>query len=162
VVIPYGCVDVPKAERRKIPVHLLQVCRQIYNEAVLKPFTQTTFHFTANKTESPGANTFMNNLVPQQVRSITHLCVTSKNGYFLKQPLNFKLKGLKHLEIHMPSFDRYLAQDPVVKELKNLGLHSLRITTFLQWGGDKAHLLEMIRRQESEILSKQQPLLTAG
>jgi hypothetical protein len=30
----------PKLERSKIPVHMLQVCRQIYHEAVLKPFAQ--------------------------------------------------------------------------------------------------------------------------
>lgn len=42
--------NVPEFERTKTPVQMLQVCRQIYYEAVLKPFANTTFHFVARMT----------------------------------------------------------------------------------------------------------------
>jgi hypothetical protein len=54
----------------KIPVHLLQVCRQVYHEAALKPFTQPTFDFFVG---NHGINYFLAGLVPGQARAITHI-----------------------------------------------------------------------------------------
>jgi hypothetical protein len=155
--------DVPENERRKIPVHILQVCRQIYHEAVLKTFTQATFHLTATKRGSPGVNVFLDNLCPEQVRSIAHLCVTSRDASFMSRPITSRFKGLRHLEVHIITFlrEHHLAQEPGIKELKNLGLKSLRFTTKSQPDNEKASVLEWIRLQEIEILSKQQPMLTA-
>lgn len=101
-------------------------------------------------------------LVPEQIRGITHLCVTSRNGRFLGQPLLSKFKGLKYLDIHIVSWEDRLAQEPGIKELKNLDLRSLRFTTSPKLERDKAFVLEWIRLQETDILSKQQPMLTTG
>jgi hypothetical protein len=151
----------PRSERITIPVHMLQVCRQIYHEAVLKPFAQTTFHFATSRLGSRAATMFLEELVPEQVRSIASLCVVSLDSNFMSRPLILKFKGLKHLDIHLMIFYEHIRGKAGIKELKNLGLKSLRFTASLRSHNNEASLLEWIRLQEIEILSKQQPMLTA-
>lgn len=53
------------------PLSLLQVCRQIYHEAALKPFSQTTF--IVDESCHLGSKAFLSALVPTQTRAIAHL-----------------------------------------------------------------------------------------
>jgi hypothetical protein len=167
----------PKLERSKIPVHMLQVCRQIYHEAVLKPFVQIQFQFDigAGFRGLRSASLLQEKLVPEQGRAIAHLCVIANDGVFISPLLTSKFEGLKHLEMHItdlrvalgqdnefqPLKWTGLAQDEGVKPPKKLGLRSLRFTTSPQPDEDKAFVLEWIQHQETEILSKQQPMSTA-
>lgn len=151
----------PKLERINTPVHMLQVCRQIYHEAVLKPFIQTTFHFVTGRLGSRSATMFLEVLVPEQVRSIARLCVVSLDAYSMSRPLTSKFKGLKHLDIHLTHFYEHIRNEPGIKEPKNLDLKSLHFTVSLRSHNDEGSVLEWIRLQEIDILSKQHPLLTA-
>jgi hypothetical protein len=83
----------PTIARIKIPVHMLQVCRQIYHEAVLKPFDQTTFHFVTGPRGSGALSIFPKKLVRQQLRSSANLWIVSR-GYFPSRPLISQFKGL--------------------------------------------------------------------
>jgi hypothetical protein len=152
--------DDQKLEHITIPVHMLQVCRQIYHEAVLKPFAQTTFHFGTGRQGSGAANMFLKKLVPEQVRSIASLYIVFR-GYVTSRPLILQFKGLKHPEIHMEYSPAMFAQRGGTKDLKEVGLKSIRFTAAPQLDENKAHVLEWFRLQEIEILSKQQPMLAA-
>lgn len=77
-----------------IPLPLLQVCRQIYHEASLKPFSQTTFiidggYYVASRT-------FLDALVPTQARAITRVRFACHNGIC---PAFEVMRRLKKLEI---------------------------------------------------------------
>ena len=175
----------PKPERSKIPVHMLQVCRQVYHEAVLKPFTQMSFQLSigAGFRGLRTASMLLEKLVPEQGRAIAHLCVIANDGVFMSLNLTAKFEGLKHLEMHItdlraalgqdnevqplkwtglsqddgvkPPKRKGLAQDHGVRPLKKPGLRSLRFTTSPQPDEDKAFVLEWVQHQETEILSKQ-------
>jgi hypothetical protein len=171
---------------------MLQVCRQIYHEAVLKPFAQITFQLNigAGSKGLRTASMLLEKLVPEQGRAIARLCLTANDGVFMSPLLTSKFKGLKHLEIHIkdlrmalgqdnearplkwrgigqddgvkPPKRKGLAQDHGVKPLKELNLRSLRFTTSPQPDEDRAFVLEWIQHQETDIMSKQQPMLTIG
>lgn len=102
---------------------------------------------------------FLDSLCPQQIRSIAHLCATSRDASFMSPPIISNFKGLRHLEVHIITWRDHLAQGPGIKELKNLGLRSLRFTTKSQPDNEKASVLVWIRLQEIEILSKDQLLI---
>jgi hypothetical protein len=151
---------------------MLQVCRQVYHEAVLKLFTQATFHFTTMRLSGQDLQAFQNLLVPAQVKAIARFVATSAYGSFIGQALLRKFEGLNHLDIHIVSSFVTGSQislwgeleafefDPAVLALETLDLKSLRITTDHP-DSHKAPVLEWIRRLESYVLAKQQPSLTA-
>ena len=66
--------------RWDIPLCLLQVCRQIYHEAALKPFSQTTFD--VRSPDSYGVRAFLGALVPTQARAINHLQLLYVHGIY--------------------------------------------------------------------------------
>jgi hypothetical protein len=166
----------PNHPRNDIPLHLLQVCRQVYHEAVLKPFTQATFHSMTGTSLQQDLQMFLNLLVPAQAKAVARLVAICPYGDFISPALLKKFEGLTHLDIHLVTgtgvrsgtdvlwgtpddLERFTGY-PAVQVLKKLGLKSLRFTTDHP-GSYKVHVLEWIRQQESEILSKQQPSLTA-
>ena len=161
---------------RKIPVQLLQVSRQIYHEAVLKPFTHSTFHFVSTTRGSRSLNMFLEKLVPEQLRAITCLCGTIHDLQFLSQPLISRFKGLKHIDMNivvssqyptlwLPEYLRGFAAQSGVVALNECGLKSLRFTVSLLDADPadsvKTTILEWIRLQKIKILAKPLPILTA-
>lgn len=120
---------------------LLQVSRQIYHEAALKPFQQTlfTFDFDDSQTReaSYGLPAFMNALVPAQVKAITRLRLLSTGPACISYAKLSRLEGLKHLEIQLnlsfAHFDytsrqlRHFVAEPVVVSLVKLNLKSSRV-----------------------------------
>jgi hypothetical protein len=126
---------------------MLQVCRQMYHEAALKPFTEASFHFVLVRREcSSGLKLFLDSLVPAQARAIAHLRFSLLRDQFLSSAIPSQLKGLKHVEIHIVTYamwpgcgdDEPLVQlqdfedGPGFRTLKNLDLRSLRLTVSIQ------------------------------
>jgi hypothetical protein len=151
----------------KIPVHMLQACRQMYHEAALKPFTEASFHFVlARKECSSGLKLFLDSLVPTQARAIAHLRFSLLRDQFLSSAIPSQLKGLKHVEIHIATYamwpwygdDEPLVQlqdfedGPGFRTLKKLDLKSLRFTVSIQsvqpTEASKASILEWMGRLE--------------
>jgi hypothetical protein len=118
---------------------LLQVCRQIYHEAALKPFQQGLFIYDFDKdcSKGEGLQAFMNALVPVQVNSIRRLQLWGPRPAFLRSSKLAKLKGLRHLMMRLDfkvvSSDQVLlllesfAGDPIVLRLADLDLKSCRL-----------------------------------
>jgi hypothetical protein len=164
-------------QRCQIPVHLLQVCRQTYHEAALKPFTQATFDFIIYSWRDHGAGPFLAALIPVQARAITHARFTCFSGFHMNKNSVPRSTGLKHVEVFVENINgRYTEGQQLiilkrferqggVRWLKGIGLKSMHFTVGLNLHAStddgRAAVLEWIRQQESEILSKQQPLLAA-
>jgi hypothetical protein len=124
----------------------LQVCRQIYHEAALKPFQQALFIFNFGKLRMHLAGSllagyalpaFMNALVPAQVKAITRLRLVSAGRTDLDIVKLPRLQGLKHLEMQLDlkitdlnyTFRRLevVAARPQVASLAKLNLKSIRV-----------------------------------
>ena len=164
----------PNRPRRDIPLHMLQSCRQVYHEAVLKPFAHATFHFVTSSSSHQYLHAFLNLLVPAQAKAIAHFFAICAYGSFISPALLKKFEGLNRFDLHLVTGGQFgtgllwgsseeleaFARLPAVQLLKKLDLKSLRFTTDHP-DSDKATVLEWIRLQEIEILSKQQPMLTA-
>ena len=158
----------PNRARADIPLHMLQVCRQIYHEAVLKPFTQAAFHFTTSRLSGQDLQAFQGLLVPAQVKAIARFAAISAYGSFISPALLRRFEGLNHLDIHIvtgsssgtswlwgsPDDLEGFAYDPVIQALNELDLKSLRITTDHP-DSHKIPVLEWIKQLEDEILFKQ-------
>ena len=124
-----------------LSLQLLQASRQIYHEAVLKPFQQAFFVLHLGGITMYAASyrlpAFMNALVPAQVKAITGLRLLSANRDKLNHAKLPRMQGLKHLEIQldfefadidcmMQRIENF-AHDPGVKSLVKLDLKSVRI-----------------------------------
>jgi hypothetical protein len=136
----------------KTPVHMLQVCRQIYHEAVLKPFTEASFHIVMiDRSCKAQLKRFLATLVPTQARAIAHLRISLLDDQFLSNAFVSQLRGLKHVEIHvetyysqrtpelqiMPILHLYdLEEGKGFTALRNLGLGSLRLTVMIRYTND--------------------------
>jgi hypothetical protein len=146
---------------------MLQVCRQIYHEAALKPFTEASFHIIlVNKYCSPGLKKFLGTLVPAQARAIAHLRISLLKDQFLSSAILPPLSGLKHVEINIATYGHPRIRDeslrqlqafengPGFKALKKLGLKSLRLTVLtehIQGLAFQVAILAWIRRLEVGI-----------
>jgi hypothetical protein len=162
-----------KPTNQEIPLHILQVCRQIYHEAVLKPFTQARIYFAPGihrKDEMSPLHDLLDKLVPAQAKAIAHLCGMRIDETFISEKYLSKLKGLKRIDIHFKIWtvdpleqSQKFAELSGFKKLKTLDLESVRFTVDMDnTDSNKASVLEWIRVQEMEILSEQQqPLSTA-
>jgi hypothetical protein len=158
-----------------MPVHMLQVCRQMYHEAALKPFTQPTFEFIlVNDQINRGMVSFLTHLVPVQARAIRHLHLECHRGFKLTKTAASLLKGLQHVGVDITTYndpqyhfrngrDRPLAdlgkfeQMGGVEWMKTAGLKSVRFTVSIA-GGDaptqilKDAIMEWIECEENEIV----------
>ena len=132
---------------KSLSLQSLQVCRQIYHEAALKPFQQASFNYNFDNYcyKGQGLQAFLRALVPVQAKAITHLRLSSLGPTFLKTTTLSKMKGLKHLEIHLDfrikSSDYVLrvlgrfASDPLVLALAELDAKSIHVDLGLQAPG---------------------------
>jgi len=153
-----------------IPVHMLQVCRQMYHEAALKPFTEASFHIVLVSEEcSSSLKRFRASLVPTQARAIAHLRFSLLRDQFLSSAIASQFRGLKHVEIHIATYgmwprwadDEPLGQlqafenGPGFQTLKKLDLKSLRFTVSIQMvqmtEAIKVSILEWMGRLEVGI-----------
>jgi len=80
--------------RLQLPLQFLQVCRQIYGEAVLIPFARNAFIASAEYREN-GLRALLATLVPVQIRAIAHLVLLTYDDRYLKYSSSAKLEGLK-------------------------------------------------------------------
>ena len=126
----------------KIPVHMMQVCRQIYHEVALKPFAEASFHvIIPDRHCRSEMKLFLATLVPTHARAIAHLRFSLIEDQFLSGTIAKHLTGLKHVEIHTITYYDYPYQpdQPLhglqafgdgkgFKALKELDLKSLRLT----------------------------------
>ena len=153
----------------EIPVQLLQVCRQIYHEAVLKPFTQPTFKFTmTDDGVNRGMTSFLDSLVPTQARAIQHLHLTCSQAFNMTKNATSLFKGVQHVEIEISTRNDAYQGVPLqdlelfkhkggIEWLKKAGLKSVRFEVTLFPGDDPTHelrdsIMEWIEREENEIV----------
>jgi hypothetical protein len=149
----------------RVPVHLLQVSRQIYHEAVLKPFVQKTFDFDSFP------DTFLAKLVPTQARAIVRTRFMCSSDLFLNiaKGARSHLKGLNHVEIHLgiallilppQPLDEVTesVQGPTFDWLSGIGLESLRFVVGMEELAPsealKSSISKLVQGREDEILSK--------
>ena len=157
-----------------IPVHLLQVCRQIYHEAVLRPFTEPTFRFImSGDGVNRGVTSFLKSLVPVQATAIRHLFLNCCGTFGFTKIAAALLKGVQHVEIDNPTqISKMDLPDPEIRQLSDLelfnqkggvvwlkkaGLKSLRFTIIITHGDapDQEHrdsIIEWIEREKNEIV----------
>jgi hypothetical protein len=115
----------------QLSLGLLSVCRQIYHEAVLVPFTDNIF-IDDVRVNGPHLRTFLDRLVPIQVKSINHLILnTTQMSLHCASDLN-RLSGLKTLEFNLvwrkpQHTTRQEFIDFHEKDLKILNLNKLRL-----------------------------------
>jgi hypothetical protein len=156
---------------REMPVHLLQVCRQIYHEAALKPFTEPTFAFTMSNTEH-GMNSFLTALIPEQARAIGHLYIISHRMlvFRLSKLAANLFRGVKHVEVQVGESGHLevFKHQGGVHWLKNAGLQSVRFTVRYYQEATarpdvaeehKAATMAWITREEADILTKQDEMM---
>ena len=152
-----------KCQKRKpddpMPVHLLQVCRQIYHEAALKPFSQPTFDFVAAVSDR-GMNHFLTRLVPEQARAIGHLHLSCFRDFHISKLATALFRGVNHVELEVGGPDELevVKQKGGIEWLKEAGLKSMRFTVrviTVSTEERRAFILEWITREEDGILAKQ-------
>jgi hypothetical protein len=126
---------------KSLSLQSLQVCRQIYHEAALKPFQQAWFVFDFDMMGMPktglGLPAFMNALVPAQVKAIAHLRLLSARLCHLDAAKLSRLEVLKHLEMQFNFRFAYadhafrqlegFANDPRAEILVKFNLKSVRV-----------------------------------
>lgn len=100
---------------------LLQVSRQIYHEAVLKPFQQALFILNCGEIPmypaSYGLPAFMNALAPAQVKAITRLRLLPASSACIYDAKLPRLQGLKHLELQLDFKFRSADSDSIIHQL---------------------------------------------
>lgn len=86
-------------------LRLLQVCRQVYHEAALKPFQQAVFTFDFSRLSIEGNDfalqAFMNALTSAQFKAITRLRFRSPGPNLLNSVKLARLESLRHVEIQL-------------------------------------------------------------
>jgi hypothetical protein len=144
-----------------MPVHLLRVCRQIYHEAALKPYTEPTFGFIIAIVGPGGMNSFLTHLVPEQARAIGHLHLTCRREFRLSKLAVSLFRGVKHVEVEVdtPNDLAVFKQRGGVEWLKNADLKSVRFNVSIRGGAVLAEerrdaTMEWITREEEEVMDK--------
>lgn len=134
------CACLSSKSREPICNHLrldlLRVCRQIYHEAALKPFSQNTFVQEPDR----AILEFLKVLVPTQARAIARLRIVG-NDCPKQEAFKRGLKGLDHLEILVHNGCMYTTDriargallgmlESFVKDTGVAALGSLRLKSF--------------------------------
>lgn len=147
-------------------VQLSQVCRQIYHETALRPFTHATWDFDRwHFSRRPGSLLF----IPGQVKAITRMQLSDVEGFRDSKKRASFLRGLEHVEVQFsvttdcasakndPGLQmRTFKNKGGVAWLKGMGLKSVHFTAIA--GGDpptaemQDKINKWIERQEAEIL----------
>lgn len=140
----YGCEECQSnygsspAAQVKLSLQVLQVCRQIYHEAALKPFSNSVFIYECdNGAKGRGLQAFVNALVPAQARAISQLQLTGSLEEVLTSAILPKMKGLRHLDLYYDLWFHHLnvtlerlkavEREWSDKAVAKLGLQSLRV-----------------------------------
>lgn len=123
-----------------VPLTLLATCRQIYHEAVLKPFSQISFIYDPSPFVSDDLGSFLDALVPAQARAIAHLRLMAEERNFPTARTIKRLGKLERLHICLVG-DTYISLQQVLNKgvqrfegapgfnaIGKLCLGSLRIT----------------------------------
>jgi hypothetical protein len=155
---------------------LLGVCRQIYHEAVLVPFTDNVFIDDVRAGGRPHLRIFLDRLVPIQVKSINHLVLnTTHMSLHCVSDLN-RLSGLKTLEYNLVHHNlQYTTRQDFVdlyeKDFKILHPAKLRLPELthlsvkaMDWQHRTSawnHELEQVKRWFSHVISERQELRLA-
>lgn len=163
-----GCTISAKPTTPVTPLNigltLLQTCRQIYHEAVLKPFSETRFRYNAFAHEKIcGLQKLLEALVPPQAKAITRLWLIIRHHYYARNnqtpaklifglvPVKgtiMRLRGLKDLEVvlalstseevrarrYLDDLSVALPNFPGLIVLSDLLLRSLRVTVEAAFG----------------------------
>lgn len=111
--------------RQESALDVLHVCRQVYQETVLRPFRQTIF--TQVKGYKPYYNSlpgFLDALVPAQAKAISHVEIVCCGSNFQTATAIRQLKGLKHLELLVKS-DAWHAESAMAYLPKEYGIEVL-------------------------------------
>jgi hypothetical protein len=109
--------------RPHLPLHLLQVCRQIYGEAALIPFTKNSFACQIKIKGSP-LRALLATLVPAQVRAIAQLIMTVGRCYGWWTPRYLgvlELKGLRSFHLVLPE-NFHLHDGPITTRILRFSL----------------------------------------
>jgi hypothetical protein len=85
--------------QRDLPLSLLRVCRQIYHEAALKPFSQTIF--IVREKWYIGSHAFLDALIPTQARTIKQIRFVCIDGQCPAHKVMQHLKGLETLKFQL-------------------------------------------------------------
>lgn len=135
--------DYHKPAQIRLSLQILQVCRQIYHETALQPFSHAIFTYESSSSSAKdrGLQAFLNALIPAQAKAITHLRLASATIDVLTSAILPKLKGLKRLELCHTTFYRtlketihsleFLLSTPEGRSAARLGLQSLHIEIYL-------------------------------
>jgi hypothetical protein len=95
------CVAPTSSIRSHLALQLLQVCRQIWSEAVLTPFLENIFAAAAGW-QGGGLFSFLPSLIPAQIRAISHLVLWADDRWDPRYMDVLKLEGLKSLHLVLP------------------------------------------------------------
>jgi len=150
------------------PLQLLQVCRQIYHEAALKPFQKAFFQIRLEtysvKDKGFGLQAFMNALIPSQLKAITHLRLLSSDWALRRLDKLEKLESLRHLELqidlwflhfdHIPRLIGSFTGDIIARSLANLNLKSIRLGLDLDSPDLLGRNLKLLTMEDAEIFEK--------
>lgn len=93
-----------KSTTNSVSVDFLQVSRQIYHEAALKPFSQISFNYvsaTFGIDNIYGLRAFLDALNPTQVRAVANFRLAIGPDAYLNHHTFARLSGLEHLHIDM-------------------------------------------------------------
>lgn len=146
---PHGeCIvgNLQKCSAEGLSLDVLRSCRQIYHEAVLKPFYQISFVCIAEQfwglvENTFGLRAFLDALVPTQARAVANLRLAMVSYSHLNHNTFARLGGLEQLHVEIstyfkvstkhhqviPELRRYCAQ-LWIKEIGKLHLKTLRIS----------------------------------
>jgi hypothetical protein len=125
-----NCHESP-LQLERFSLGLLSVCRQIYHESVLVPFTDNTF-IDDVRLNGPHLRAFLDRLVPIQVKSIKHLILnTTEMSLHCATDLN-RLSGLRTLDyIFVPRITHHTFRRELIdfyeKDFGTLNLDKLRL-----------------------------------
>ena len=163
--------DTRKSLHHQLHLDLLQTCRQICHEAVLKPFAINGFQHTCRIFYTKGGELqrLVEAMVPSQIRAIKHLYLFCNNAMFLRHTTIQNLTGLEHLEVKIAtSKNSWSFVRPTILEsfhsiadvaaVGKLHLKSLRITTeiasdeVLSTHPDAAEVVSWQRDLENKLL----------
>lgn len=149
--------------RWDMPLSLLRVCRQIYHEAALRPFSQTIFVVCEKWYSSSHA--FLDALVPAQARAIKHIRFVCVNGRCPVYNVMRHVKGLETLVFQLVEDSRFLSEEPCrfdfmfghlkrnLRKAKNFEVKSIHISIFVY---------DAITAAEQELLAERLERLEAS
>ncbi|KAK5738468.1 hypothetical protein LTR17_005996 [Elasticomyces elasticus] len=113
-----ACIDHKSgtATSLELSLELLQVSRQIHQEAALLPFAENHFSFAT----TAAFDDFIQHILLSQARTLQHISLVvdppTFNLHPARQLLKSKLQGLKHLKIYVELPRRFMLEDARISQ----------------------------------------------